>query len=191
MYSLSKQIFDNKAKCLRFKTIMFKQEVLEMLLYACATWTTTAETFRQMSSHHYRFLNRITGHRKRPKVKGAAKNEYADRMSYAEVLELTKCECIEATIRKRRLRYAGELARMKSSRLQLQLLLGEVEGGKRKAGRGTKDWTQCLREDLNKFKIPATTWISTAQSEKAWLKEIDEGTSRFMSDWKRSRKTKH
>ena len=39
MKRFGKQLFDNQVTWLKYKIVMFKQEVLEALLYGCSTWT--------------------------------------------------------------------------------------------------------------------------------------------------------
>ena len=52
-------------------------------------------------------------------------------LSYLEVLLRTDCECIEATVMKRILHYAGRVARMHDDRLPNIVMRGEMVGGKR------------------------------------------------------------
>lgn len=119
MAMLSKSIFDNWMK---HKLIRFKQEVLEVILYACATWTTTKDDINQLTAAHRSFLHRITGFRK-SKFDEAGKRL----ISYKDLLVLTGCESIETLIKRRRLIYAGLVIRMKDHSLHKILLLGEVK----------------------------------------------------------------
>ena len=59
-------------------------------------------------------------------------------LSYLEVLLRTDCECIEATVMKRILHYAGRVARMHDDRLPNIVMRGEMVGGKRKRGQPAK-----------------------------------------------------
>ena len=60
-------------------------------------------------------------------------------LSYLEVLLRTDCECIEATVMKKRiLHYAGRVARMHDDRLPKIVMRGEMVGGKRKRGQPAK-----------------------------------------------------
>ena len=52
-------------------------------------------------------------------------NEDKD-LSLIDIFTSTRCECIEAFIRRRRLTFAGHLARMNNQRLPRILMLGEL-----------------------------------------------------------------
>ena len=168
MKRFGKQLFDNQATWLKHKIVMFKQEVLEALLYGCSTWTMKQSDYDYMEGIHRKLLCRICRIwksktdplRKRP-------------ISYREVLRITKCETLGTLIRRRRLTFAGHIARMKDGRLPKLLLLSEFAGGKGRRG-AKKTWRTCLADDLNTFSIPLTKWISLASNEITWAQAEDE-----------------
>ena len=51
-------------------------------------------------------------------------------LSYADALAKTGCENVETTVRKRRILFAGFVARMGNERLPKRMMFGELEGGK-------------------------------------------------------------
>ena len=51
-------------------------------------------------------------------------------LSYADALAETGCEIVETTVRKRRILFAGFVARLDNERLSKQVMFGEVNGGK-------------------------------------------------------------
>ena len=79
---------------------------------------------------HHRVLLRIIGaQRKRPDHRIT---------SYKRALEITGCECIETTLRTRRLLWAGTLLRMSGGRLPKRIMFGNLEGAVRR-GRGGRE----------------------------------------------------
>ena len=60
-------------------------------------------------------------------------------LSYADALAKTASESIEAIVRKRRILFAGFVARRGEERLP-QVIFGELVGGKGYSGGQEKDW---------------------------------------------------
>ena len=74
-------------------------------------------------------------------------------MSYAKALKKTGSQSVEATIRQRRLLFAGALARQGDKRLPKQLLFAErLEGGEDPGpGQPAQHWQKSLRDDFKAF----------------------------------------
>ena len=87
----------------------FTYYVVNVVLYGCVTWTLSPGDFDKLREAHrgmlLRCLNAYTSTRAAP--------DY-HMLSYLEVLLRTDCECIEATVMKRILHYAGRVARGRS-----------------------------------------------------------------------------
>ena len=96
-----------------------KAEVLEVMLYGCVTWTLSPGDFDKLREAHPgmlpRCLNAYTSTRAAP--------DY-HMLSCLEVLLRTDCECIEATVMKHILHYAGRVARMHDDRLSNIVMRG-------------------------------------------------------------------
>ena len=95
---------------LSLKIRLFKAEVMESMLYGCATWTMRSQDFSSLRTDHHKLLLRIIGFRRKDRIRYKP-------LSYREVLERTGSERIETTIRKRQLGFAGALVRQGDSRL--------------------------------------------------------------------------
>ena len=61
-------------------------------------------------------------------------------LSYADALAKTASESIEAIVRKRRISFAGIVARMEMERLPQRVMFGELVGGKGYSGGQEKHW---------------------------------------------------
>ena len=59
--------------------------------------------------------------------------------------------CIEAIVRKRRILFAGFVARMGEERLPQRVMFGELVGGKGYSGGQEKDWMAHVKEDMSVF----------------------------------------
>ena len=93
---------------------------------------------------HHRLLLRIIGF----------KREHGSyrQLSYAQALKRTGSESVEATVRRRRLLFAGAIARQPDHRLPKRLLFGRLAGGENPGvGRPEQDWLRCLVEDFEAF----------------------------------------
>ena len=60
----------------------------------------------------------------------------------------TTSESVEAIVRKRRLLFAGFVARMGEKRLPQRVMFGELVGGKGYSGGQEKDWIVHLKEGM-------------------------------------------
>ena len=98
------QLYDRRNARLSLKIRLFKAEVMEAMLYGCATWTMRSQDFNSLCTAHHKLLLRIIGFRRKDLT------GYKP-LSYGEVLERTGFEHIETTIRKRQLGFAGALVR--------------------------------------------------------------------------------
>ena len=68
----------------------------------------------------------------------------------------TESESIEATLRRRRILFAGFVARMVDTRLPTYVMFGEMVGGAScVGGRQEKEWMGCFLDGLRAFDINA------------------------------------
>ena len=174
----SQSVYDRRGINLRLKVRLLQAEVVETLLYGCVTWNLKPAHYAELRAAHHYFLLRCIGWRKRKRT---------DRnMSYAEALLRAGCaESIEATVRKRRLCFAGFVVRMGDNRLPKQVMLGEMEGGVRYRGGQEYDWLRRSQEDLAAFGINTAKrgWEASAERTKEWYGRIEAGAERFMEGW--------
>ena len=91
------------------------------MLYGCVTWSPRACHYDALRRAHHRFLTRCIGWRKR--------NRTDHLISYLDTLVKAGSESIEAILRKRRILFAGFVARMEETRLPKRVMVGELVGG--------------------------------------------------------------
>ena len=98
------ELYDRTTAPLSLKIRMLKAEVIETLLYGCVTWTLSAQHFARLRSAHHRVLLQVIGFQSRQRTDHTT-------LLYVEALKKTRCQSIKTTTRKRRLFFAGGVAR--------------------------------------------------------------------------------
>ena len=84
-------------------------------------------------------------------------------------------------MRKRRILFAGFVARMEDARLPKCVMFGELVGGTVSSGGQEKEWTGCLLDDLRAFGITTDNWTIAAQDEDEWHRTAKQGAELFMT----------
>ena len=194
----SSQLYDRRNARLSLKIRLFKAEVMEAMLYGCATWTMRSQDFSSLRTAHHKLLLRIIGFRRKDRI------GYKP-LSYREVLERTGSERIETTIRKRQLGFAGALVRQGDSRLSKRVMFGRlaVQGPKR-GGRPATSWVDCLQKNLEAFgAVPrkgkgrkwvvfgvvvknGRDWMTAAKNMGKWHRGVERGAEALDSAWRRA-----
>ena len=139
------------------KIRMLRAGVLETMLYGSVTWSPRACPYDTLRQAHHRFLTRCIGWRKH--------NRADHPIFYLDTLIKTGCESIAATLRRRRILFAGFVARMEDKRLPKCVMFGEMLGGAGYVGGQEKEWMWCFLEDLRAFGINTDQWTAVAQDE--------------------------
>ena len=153
---------------------MLRAEVLETMLYDCVTWSPRACHYDTLRQVRHRFLTRCIGWRKH--------NCANDPISYLDNTPIkTGSENIEATLRKRRILFAGFVARMEDTRLPKCVMFGEMVGGAGCVGGQEKEWMACFLDDLRAFGINADQWTTAAQDDGEWRRTTKQGVEHFIA----------
>ena len=132
------ELYDRPSAPLGLKLLMLRAEILETMLYGYVTRSPRGCHYDTLRRAHHRFLTRCIGWRK---------DIRADHpISYLDTLIKTGSESIKATLRRRRISYAGFVVRMEDTRLP-KCVMSEnlwgaraVWGAKKKSGWGVS-WT--------------------------------------------------
>ena len=103
------ELYDRPSAPLELKIRILRAEVLETMLYGCVTWSLHACHYDTLRRAHEKFLTHCIGWRRH--------NRADHPISYLKTLIKTESESIEATLRRRRILFAGFVARMKDTRL--------------------------------------------------------------------------
>ena len=176
------ELYDRPSALLELKIRMLRAEVLETMLYGCVTWSPRACYYDTLRRAHHRFLTRCIGWRKH--------NRADHPISYLDTLLKTGSENIEATLRRRRILFAGFVARMEDTRLPKCVMCGEMVGNAGCVGDQEREWMGCFLDDLRAFGINADQWTTAAQDEGEWHRAAEKGAEHFMAKWIVAEKTK-
>ena len=95
----------------------------------------------------------------------------------------TGSESIEATLRRRRILFAGFVTRMEDTRLPKCVMFRELAGGAGCVGGQEKEWIGCFLDDLRAFGIKADQWMTAVQDEGKWRRMAEQGAEHFMVNW--------
>ena len=169
------ELYDRPSVPLELKVRMLRADVLETMMYGCVTWNPRACHYDSLRRAHHRFLTRRIGWRKHNRADHA--------ISYLDTLIRTGSESIEATLRRRRILFAGFVARMEDTRLPKCVTFGEMLGGAGCVGGQEKEWMGCFLDDLGAFGINANQWTTAAQEEGEWRRTAEQGAEHFMAKW--------
>jgi hypothetical protein len=190
-----KSLYQNKGVRPHVKLMMLKTEVIETLMYGCAAWTTNADDVAALNRTHYKLLIQTLG---------LWKKKETDRpRSYSSILKEYNCVSMEATLKWRRLKWAGSVIRMGDTRLPKIMMFGELVGGVRSRGGQIGQWRTELLGDMTDFgwikkkwggvlpgcweEYKARVWkdeISVmAVSPEKWTAALLKGEARFMHKW--------
>ena len=153
---------------------MLRAEVLETMLYGCIAWSPRACHYNTLRQAHHRFLTRCIGWRKH--------NRADHPISDLNTLVKTRSESIEATLRSRRILFAGFVACMEDMRLPKCVMFGELMRGAGCVGGQEKEWMGCFLDDLRAFGINADQYTAAAQDEGEWCRTAEQGAEHFMEN---------
>ena len=154
---------------------MLRAEVLETMLYGCVTWSPRECHYDTLGRAHHRFLTDCICWREH--------NRADHPISYLDTLIKTGSESIEVTLRRRRILFAGFVARMEDTRLPKCVVLGELMGGAGCVRSQENEWMSCFLDDLRAFGINVDQWTTAAQDEGEWRRTAKQGAEYFMAKW--------
>jgi hypothetical protein len=190
-----KSLYQNRGVHPHVKLMMLKTEIIETLMYGCATWATSTDDIAALNSTHYKLLKQTLGLWRK---KGTVRQR-----SYSSILKEYGCVSMEATLKWRRLKWAGSVMRMGDNRLPKIMMFGELVGGVRSVGGQIRQWRTELLQDMTDFGwikkkwegVKAKCWeeyktrvwkeeISVmAIKPEDWTAALIEGEIQFMNEW--------
>ena len=128
------------------------------MLYRCVDWSPRACHYGTLHRACHSFLTRCIGWRKNNRVDHP--------IFYLDMLIKAGSESMEATIRRRRILFAGFMARMENTRLQKYVMFEELVGGAGCVGCEGKEWAGCFLDDPRAFGINADQRKTATQGER-------------------------
>jgi hypothetical protein len=153
---LSSRLLSRNVKVKIYKTI-----ILPVVLYGCESWSLTLREENRLRVFENRVLRRIFGPR-RDEVTGEWRKLHNE-----ELHNLYSSPDIIRQVKSRRMRWAGNVARMGEERKVYRVLVGNPEG-KRPLGRPRRRWEDEIRMDLREIGLGGVDWIRLAQNRDKW-----------------------
>ena len=192
----SSQPYDRRNARLALKTRLFKAEVMEAMLYGCATWTMRSQDFSSLRTAHHKLLLRIIGFRRKDRT------GYKP-LWYGEALERTGSERVETPIRKRQPGFAVAFVLKGDIRLSKRVMFQRlaVQGPKRR-GRPARSRVDCLQKNFETFgAVPrkgkgrkwiafgvvvkdGRDWMTAAKNLGTWHRGVERGAKTLDSAWR-------
>jgi hypothetical protein len=138
------------------KVKIYKTIILPAVLYRCETWSLTLREEHRLRAFENSVLRRIFG----PKMDEVI-GEWR-KLHNEELHILYSSPNIIRQIKSRRIRWAGNVARMREERDVYRVLMGKPEG-KRPLERPRRRWEDGIRMDLKEIGWGRVDWIQLAQ----------------------------
>ena len=130
-------------------------------MYECETWSLALREERRLRVFENRMLRRIFGP-KRDEVTG----EWG-KLHNEELNDLYSSPNIVRVVNSRRMRWAGNVARMGEERGVCRVFVGKPEG-KRPLGRPRRRWDNDIKMDLHEVGYGVMDWTELAQDRDRW-----------------------
>ena len=169
------ELYDRPSAPLELKLRMLRAEALETMLYGCITWSPHACHYDTLRRAHHRFLNRCVGRRKH----SCADHSISD----LDTLIKTGSGSFEATLRSRRILFAGICGALGGYKTAEVRDVQRIGGGRGLWGGQEKEWVGCFLDDLRAFGIDDDQWTTAARDEGEWRRTAEQGAEHFMAKW--------
>ncbi|KAJ8398441.1 hypothetical protein AAFF_G00426960 [Aldrovandia affinis] len=158
-----KPIWKDKNISLGSKVRLLRSLVISIFLYACESWTLTAEIQQRIQSLEMRCYRRLLGISYTQHITNM---EIRQRISQA----IGRHDDLLTIVKKRKLRWYGHITR--SSGLAKTILQGTVQGG-RKRGRQKKRWEDNIQE-WTQLRLSET--VRAAEDRERWRELVDRSS---------------
>jgi len=137
-------------------------------LYGCETWSLTLREERRLKVFENRVLRRVFGPRRDEVTREWRK------LHNEELNDLYSSPNIFRVMKSRRIRWAGQVARMGERRGVYRILVGKPEV-KRPLGRPRRRWEDNIKMDLQVVGCGGMDWIELARDRDRWRALVNAG----------------
>jgi hypothetical protein len=162
-------VFKSRTVHRKTKFTLYKTIVRTVLAYGSETLTLTAKSSEALDIFERKVLRRICG----PVKDG---EEWRIRTN-DEIYNIYKAPSISTHMRLQRLRWAGHVQRMPSTRVPKRIMNGHP-GGKRPVGRPRLRWEDEVKRDAARL-LQLESWKTAAEDRRGWRQKLLEAKARF------------
>ena len=147
------------------KVRLLNAYVLPVLLCGAETWSLTAALEKKLDAFHQWCLRRLL------------RLSYLLHVTNVEVLRLTRQTQLSTTLRDRRLRFFGHIAkansRMDHTRALRSIISGLPRDWKRLPGRPRRTWLRTIKQVLRPLNIGLVSAWQRAQDRERWKRTVE------------------
>ena len=158
-----KVIWNDKNIAISSKIRLMRSLAMSIFLYACETWTITADIERRIQALEMRCFHKLLGISYRDHI---TNEEVKARIGNA----IGPYENLLTTVKRRKLKWYGHVTR--SSGLARTILQGTVQGGRRR-GRQKKRWEDNVKEWTG---LELNIMLRKAENREEWRKLVVKST---------------
>ena len=166
MNSLNDGVWHCRHLCKRTKVRVFRSLVLPVLLYACETWTLTADLRQRLNSFGTMSLRRILGY------------SWSDFVSNQRLLMESGMRFVTCIIRERQLRLYGHVARFPEVDPAHRILSArDPRGWVRPRGRPRASWLRQVHRYCKEMGLgQASAWAMAIRRPREYRRRVDAAT---------------
>ena len=158
--SASKQFFTSKQIPLTHKKTAYEGLILSILLFGSECWSLTADARRRLSCFHNRCVRQM--------CRVTKWHQWKLHIHQHTMESRLDVKCLDYYLARRRLGWAGHLARMDhEKRIPRKLLSGWINS-KRPRGRPQNGFAHALMTDISNAGLNASNWFKLAADKGKW-----------------------
>ena len=164
---LKRCLFASRDVDMKSKVTFYEGLILALLLYASECWTTYASHLARLKRFHRNCVRTIAGVNRRV--------QWRRRITMKSLFAKTGLMPIERYIARRKLRWAGHVIRMDTSRLPRRFFSSWIEKPRKRYGQWLT-WGHAIRKEMDRANLDRTQWSIQARDRACWRKGTFLGT---------------
>jgi len=156
---LKRCLFASRDVDMKSKVTFYEGLILALLLYASECWTTYASHLARLKCFHHDCVRIIAGVNRRL--------QWRRRISMKSLFEKTGLLPIERYIARRKLRWAGHVIRMDTSRLPRRFFSSWIQKPRKQHGQWLT-WGHAIRKEMDRADLDRKQWSIQARDRACW-----------------------
>lgn len=166
-YFSLQEVLKKRSLSRNFKIRIYQSMIMPVVMYGCETLTFRRTDEQKLHVFERKILRKIYG-----PVRDTQTGEWKIRNNH-ELTELYAQTDIIKRMKKRRLTWAGHVARMSKGRIPHDVFLGAV-AGRRGRGRPRSRWKDNIDRDTEDMGLGAGEWWHEAHNREQWRRSVEQ-----------------